>query len=89
MNFPILSSLILLPTIGAIFAGMAFKVLFIGHEIAYEFWGQSIKFRTTKHRSSTNMVFVVTAYTCYCCNTIFLLFISKKHKHSKWIERNE
>mgnify|MGYP000067477656 FL=1 len=30
--------------IGAIFAGMAFKDLFIGHEIAYEFWGQSIKF---------------------------------------------
>ncbi len=30
--------------IGAIFAGMAFKDLFIGHEIAYEFWDQSIKF---------------------------------------------
>ena len=30
--------------IGAIFAGMVFKGLFIGHEIAYEFWGQSIKF---------------------------------------------
>ncbi len=30
--------------IGAIFAGMAFKGLFIGHEIAYEFWGKSIKF---------------------------------------------
>ena len=30
--------------IGAVFAGMAFKGLFIGHEIAYEFWGQSIKF---------------------------------------------
>ena len=30
--------------IGAIFAGMTFKGLFIGHEIAYEFWGKSIKF---------------------------------------------
>ncbi len=30
--------------IGAIFAGMLFKGLFIGHEMAYEFWGQSIKF---------------------------------------------
>ena len=30
--------------VGAIFAGMAFKGLFIGHEIAYEFWGKSIKF---------------------------------------------
>ncbi len=30
--------------IGAIFAGIAFKGLFIGHEIAYEFWGKSIKF---------------------------------------------
>tara|TARA_Y100001970_G_scaffold281983_1_gene393881 strand:- start:970 stop:2853 length:1884 start_codon:yes stop_codon:yes gene_type:complete len=30
--------------IGAIFAGMFFKGLFIGHEKAYEFWGQSIKF---------------------------------------------
>ncbi len=30
--------------IGAIFAGMVFKGLFIGHEMTYEFWGQSIKF---------------------------------------------
>ena len=30
--------------IGAIFAGMMFKDMFIGHETAYEFWGQSIKF---------------------------------------------
>ena len=30
--------------IGAIFAGMAFKGLFIGHEISYEFWAESIKF---------------------------------------------
>jgi NADH-quinone oxidoreductase subunit L len=30
--------------IGAIFAGMTFKDMFIGHETAYEFWGQSIKF---------------------------------------------
>ncbi len=30
--------------IGAVFAGMVFKGLFIGHEIAYDFWGQSIKF---------------------------------------------
>ncbi|MBD1158102.1 NADH-quinone oxidoreductase subunit L [Pelagibacterales bacterium SAG-MED17] len=38
-----ISPLIIL-AIGAIFAGVAFKGLFIGHEIAYEFWGQSIKF---------------------------------------------
>ena len=30
--------------IGAIFAGIAFKSLFIGHELSYEFWGSSIKF---------------------------------------------
>ncbi len=30
--------------IGAIFAGMVFKELFIGHENSYGFWGESIKF---------------------------------------------
>ena len=30
--------------IGAIFAGMFFKELFIGHETMYNFWGNSIKF---------------------------------------------
>ncbi len=38
-----ISPLIIL-AIGAIFAGMVFKGLFIGHETAYEFWGKSIKF---------------------------------------------
>ena len=41
--FVMIAPLIIL-AIGAIFAGMAFKGLFIGHEIAYEFWDQSIKF---------------------------------------------
>ncbi len=41
--FVMIAPLIIL-AIGAIFAGMAFKGLFIGHEIAYEFWAQSIKF---------------------------------------------
>ncbi len=41
--FVMIAPLIIL-AIGAIFAGMAFKGLFIGHEIAYEFWGKSIKF---------------------------------------------
>jgi len=30
--------------IGAIFAGILFKDLFIGHETSYKFWGDSIKF---------------------------------------------
>ena len=30
--------------VGAIFAGMFFKELFIGHETMYNFWGNSIKF---------------------------------------------
>ena len=30
--------------IGAIFAGIIFKDLFIGHETSYEFWSNSIKF---------------------------------------------
>ncbi len=38
-----ISPLIIL-AIGSIFAGIVFKDLFIGHEITYEFWGQSIKF---------------------------------------------
>ena len=31
-------------SIGAIFAGIIFKELFIGHKLSYEFWGTSIKF---------------------------------------------
>ncbi len=38
-----LAPLIIL-AIGAIFAGMFFKELFIGHETMYNFWGNSIKF---------------------------------------------
>ncbi len=41
--FVMIAPLIIL-AIGAIFAGMAFKGLFISHEVAYEFWAQSIKF---------------------------------------------
>ena len=33
--------------VGAIFAGMFFKELFIGHETTYNFWGNSIKFLET------------------------------------------
>ncbi len=33
--------------VGAIFAGMFFKELFIGHETMYNFWGNSIKFLDT------------------------------------------
>ena len=41
--FTMMAPLIIL-AIGAIFAGMFFKELFIGHETMYNFWGNSIKF---------------------------------------------
>ena len=41
---PVMLIPLILLAIGAVFAGMLFKDLFIGHELSYTFWNSSIKF---------------------------------------------
>ena len=76
--------------IGAIFAGMAFKGLFIGHEIAYEFWGQSIKFLeplSTDH-PPTWFLFLTPILVTAAIPFSYYLYLKNKNIVNR-IERNE
>ena len=68
--------LIILAT-GAIFAGLLFKDLFIGHEISYEFWGSSIKFLEplSKNHPPTWFLFLTPVLVILSIPFSFYLFV--------------
>jgi len=66
--------------IGAIFAGILFKDLFIGHEISYDFWGNSIKFLEplSKSHPPTWFLFFTPVLVIISIPFSYYLFVTNK-----------
>ena len=66
--------------IGAIFAGMVFKELFIGHENSYGFWGESIKFLEplSKDHPPTWFLLLTPVLVTLSIPLSFYLFVKNK-----------
>ena len=66
--------------IGAIFAGILFKNLFIGHETSYEFWSSSIKFIVplSKDHPPTWFLFITPVLVTLSIPLAFYLFVKNK-----------
>ena len=66
--------------IGAIFAGILFKNLFIGHETSYEFWSSSIKFiePLSKDHPPTWFLFITPVLVTLSIPLAFYLFVKNK-----------
>jgi len=81
---------LLVLAIGAIFAGILFKGLFIGHEMSYDFWGSSIKFLeplSIKH-PPTWFLFLTPALVIISIPISFYLFIINKKVVEKLVRMN-
>ena len=65
--------------VGAIFAGILFKELFIGHDSSYAFWGDSIKFLEplSKDHPPTWFIFLTPVLVTFSIPLSFYLFIKK------------
>tara|TARA_B100000427_G_scaffold329482_1_gene345860 strand:+ start:1056 stop:2969 length:1914 start_codon:yes stop_codon:yes gene_type:complete len=77
--------------VGAIFAGILFKGLFIGHNISYEFWGNSIKFLDPLSKAHPPMwfVFLTPALVVFSIPVSFYLFVKNKNIVLEIIEMNK
>tara|TARA_B100001540_G_scaffold285480_1_gene278561 strand:+ start:1021 stop:2934 length:1914 start_codon:yes stop_codon:yes gene_type:complete len=66
--------------VGAIFAGILFKELFIGHDSSYAFWGDSIKFLEplSKDHPPTWFIFLTPVLVTFSIPLSFYLFIKNK-----------
>jgi NADH-quinone oxidoreductase subunit L len=81
---------LLVLAIGAIFAGILFKGLFIGHEISYDFWGSSIKFLeplSIKH-PPTWFLFLTPTLVIISIPISFYLFIINKRVVEELVRMN-
>tara|TARA_B100000287_G_scaffold296437_1_gene279650 strand:- start:2866 stop:4779 length:1914 start_codon:yes stop_codon:yes gene_type:complete len=77
--------------IGAIFAGILFKGLFIGHDISYDFWGNSIKFLeplSTAH-PPTWFLFLTPILVVFSIPISFYLFVKNKNIPHEISEMNK
>mgnify|MGYP003342038927 FL=1 len=77
---PVMLIPLVILSIGAIFAGMIFKDLFIGHDNSYEFWSSSIKFLeplSTEH-PPTWFLFLTPVLVVLSIPLSFYLFIKNK-----------
>ena len=77
--------------IGAIFAGILFKGLFIGHDISYEFWGNSIKFLEplSKAHPPTWFLFLTPVLVVLSIPLSFYLFVKNKNIVFEIVEMNK
>tara|TARA_B100000579_G_scaffold18813_1_gene13208 strand:- start:698 stop:2611 length:1914 start_codon:yes stop_codon:yes gene_type:complete len=77
--------------IGAIFAGVLFKSLFIGHDISYEFWGDSIKFLhpLNKAHPPTWFLFLTPLLVVLSIPISFYLFVKNKNIVFEIVEMNK
>ena len=77
--------------IGAIFAGIFFKELFIGHEISYSFWGNSIKFLEplSKNHPPTWFIFLTPILVVIAIPFSFYLFIKNKYVVEEIVNMNK
>ena len=81
---------LLVLAIGAIFAGILFKGLFIGHEMSYDFWSSSIKFLeplSIKH-PPTWFLFLTPALVIISIPISFYLFIINKRAVEELVRMN-
>jgi len=77
--------------IGAIFAGILFKEIFIGHEMSYEFWSTSIKFLkplSTEH-PPTWFLFLTPVLVTISIPLSFYLFIKNKNLVDEIVNMNK
>ena len=78
-------------SIGAIFAGILFKDLFIGHETSYEFWGASIKFLeplSTDHPPIW-FLFLTPTLVVLAIPLSFFLFVNNKKIIDEFVSMNK
>jgi len=77
--------------IGAIFAGILFKGLFIGHDISYEFWGSSIKFLEplSKAHPPAWFLFLTPVLVVLSIPLSFYLFVKNKNIVFEMVEMNK
>ena len=77
--------------LGAIFAGIIFKDLFIGIELSYEFWGSSIKFLEplSKDHPPNWFLILTPAIVIISIPISFYLFINKKNLVDELVEMNK
>ncbi len=77
--------------IGAIFAGILFKGLFIGHDISYEFWRNSIKFLEPLSKAHPPKWFLILtpALVVLSIPISFYLFVKNKNITHEFIEMNK
>ena len=68
-------------SLGAIFAGILFKGLFIGHEVSYDFWGSSIKFLEplSKDHPPTWFIFLTPILVVLSIPASYYLFVRNKN----------
>ena len=68
-------------SLGAIFAGILFKGLFIGHEVSYDFWGSSIKFLEplSKDHPPTWFIFLTPILVVLSIPVSYYLFVRNKN----------
>ncbi len=85
-----LAPLIIL-AIGAIFAGLLFKDLFIGYEFSYNFWDASIKFLEplSQDHPPTWFIFLTPILVVLSIPISFYLFVKNKNLTLSFIEMNK
>ncbi len=78
-------------SIGAIFAGILFKDLFIGHETSYEFWGASIKFLEPLSTDHPPMwfLFLTPTLVVLAIPLSFFLFVNNKKIIDEFVSMNK
>ena len=82
---------LILLAIGAIFAGILFKDLFIGHETSYDFWDSSIKFLEplSKNHPPTWFLFLTPILVILAIPFSFYLFVINKKIPDEIVNMNK
>ena len=76
---------------GAIFAGILFKEIFIGHDSLYKFWGESVKFLiplSTDH-PPTWFIFLTPTLVLLSIPLSFFIFVKNKNIINTLVEMNK
>ena len=76
---------------GAIFAGILFKEIFIGHDSLYKFWGESVKFLiplSTDH-PPTWFIFLTPTLVLLSIPLSFFVFVKNKNIINTLVEMNK
>ncbi|MFL2886763.1 MAG: NADH-quinone oxidoreductase subunit L [Candidatus Pelagibacter sp.] len=78
-------------SLGAIFSGMLFKDLFIGHETSYNFWSNSIKFLEplSKEHPPVWFLFLTPILVILSIPLSFYLFVKNKNLVNKIAQANK